>query len=220
MASAPNAQGLGYKNLALKGSQDSSGVWSYTDPMNGFTYKYNPVSGSTSMDYGNYLEKIGVTNKSLSSATGGGKLGGTSGSGSNTTGGGGLFGSDLSGGFLGTGVNFDDYVNRMKDLTQWRLGIDKQAMQNAYGFRDLEANRDYGFQRGLAEQQITGQKELQGQQIEGTSNLEKLRNEYMGQRQTQQLENQKFMQQAGFNQQNQLLANNAQRAKALFFNLR
>lgn len=215
MAGAPNAQGLGYKNLALKGSQDSSGIWNYTDPMNGFQYKYNPVSGSTSVNYSNYLEKIGV--KTDKDQSGGG---GTSNTGGSTSSSGGLFGNLSTGGFLGTGVNFDDYVNRMKDLTQWRLGIDKQAMQNAYGFRDLEANRDYGFQRGLAEQQITGQKELQGQQIEGTSNLEKLRNEYMNQRQTQQLENQKFMQQAGFNQQNQLLANNAQRAKALFFNLR
>lgn len=164
-------------------------------------------------------------------------------------------------GFLGTGVNFDQYVNKMKELAQWQLGIDKQAMGNAYDFRNREANRDYGFQYNLAGQQITGQKdlkgmdiasqkylqsqqlasdkllkgmdiagqkditgmqitgqkELQGQQIEGTSNLERLRNEYMNKRQTEQLENQRRMQESGFSQQNKLLTDNSSRARSLFF---
>jgi len=122
-----------------------------------------------------------------------------------------------TGGYLGTGVNFDDYVEKMKGLTDWKLGIDKRSMENAYGFRDKEANRDYGFQTGLAGQQIQGQKDIQGQQIEGTKNLETLRNEYMNKRQSEQLQNQRTMQEAGFGQQNKLLTDNAARAKSLYF---
>jgi hypothetical protein len=153
----------------------------------------------------------------ISSNTSSSSNSGSSGSGnSTTTTDNSLFGT---GGYLGTGVNFDDYVNKMKELTDWKLGIDKKSMGNAYGFRDQEATRDYGFQTGLAGQQIQGQKDIQGQQIEGTKNLETLRNEYMGQRQTQQLENQKAMQQSGFNQQSKLLNDNAGRAKSLYFGL-
>jgi hypothetical protein len=90
-------------------------------------------------------------------------------------------------------------------------------MGNAYDFRNQEANRDYGFQTGLAGQQIQGQKDIQGQQIEGTKNLETLRNEYMDKRQSEQLQNQRDMQQSGFNQQSKLLTDNSNRAKSLYF---
>lgn len=162
---------------------------------------YNPSNSDTSnLDNFNSSGNNGSNNNLSSSSN------------NSTTG---LFGS--TGGYLGTGVSFDDYVNKMKDLTQWRLGIDKQSMGNAYGFRDQEANRDFGFNTQLAGQQIQGQKDIQGQQIEGTKNLETLRNEYMNQRQREQLENQKYMQQSGFNQQNKLLVDNANRARSLYF---
>ena len=158
-----------------------------------------------------------AANSSGSSGTSGGSgSSGSSGSSGNstTTTNDSLFGT---GGYLGTGVNFDDYVEKMKGLTDWKLGIDKRSMENAYGFRNQEATRDYGFQTGLAGQQIQGQKDIQGQQIEGTKNLETLRNEYMNKRQTEQLANQRAMQEAGFSQQSKLLTDNAARAKSLYF---
>lgn len=198
--------GMGYtgsdiKRNAMLGRQGQYGEWSYIDPVAQRMYRYNPQTDQATVTFG--------------SRKSGGSGGGSSGSGNSTTSSSNsLFGT---GGYLGTGVNFDDYVNKMKELTDWRLGIDKRSMENAYGFRNQEATRDYGFQTGLAGQQIQGQKDITGMQIEGTKNLETLRNEYMNKRQSEQLENQRTMQQAGFGQQNKLLADNAARARSLYF---
>lgn len=210
--------GLTYQNLAQKGNKDDQGVWRYTDPLDNSDYGYNPVSGKSQYKSGTYKDLESdpswIGNAGKSWYTGSGSSNNSNLGNSTTLSSNSLFGT---GGYLGTGVSFDDYVNKMKDLTDWRLGIDKRSMENAYGFRNQEATRDYGFQTGLAGQQIQGQKDIQGQQIEGTKNLETLRNEYMNKRQTEQLTNQRAMQEAGFGQQNKLLSDNANRARSLYF---
>ena len=197
--------------IAKRGQANDSGIYSYSDPSTNSSYYYDPKSGATKRTYGgdpendwaNYLKRKG----------------GQPSQGSNNNSSNNNSSNSLldTGGYLGTGVSFDDYVKKMKELTDWRLGIDKRSMENAYGFRNQEATRDYGFQTGLAGQQIQGQKDIQGQQIEGTKNLETLRNEYMNKRQSEQLANQRTMQESGFSQQNKLLTDNANRAKSLYF---
>lgn len=113
-------------------------------------------------------------------------FGSSSGDGSSSSSGSGSFGLNI-GGFGG----IDDITNRAKDLAQFRLGLDFQQMDKAAGLRENEAQNNFGRTTKLTDQTYNWQR-LINQDTEGART----------QRNTDQLNTQKFMQQRGIDQDN------------------
>lgn len=143
---------------------------------------------------------------------------------SNTANNSSLFGGSGSGSLFGSDGTFSSLVDQSKDLANFRLGLDQKQATFFRGLREEESQSDFGrdinktnllasIDKDKAGYNFGYNTKLARQQIEGQFGLEDRRQNATTQRQTSQLASQQFMQQAGFNQQNDLFGK--QRAGAL-----